>query len=111
MIIWTGVGFIVAVVAFLMLVLAEFSVEAFFKDESYYQTHGWPKLFAFAVAGFIVLLLGKRLNKKAGKVVIEKETGKELVLNKKHSLFFIDIEYWGYILFALGLIFLFVKTD
>jgi hypothetical protein len=111
MIIWTGVGFIVAVVAFLMLVLTEFSVEALFRDESYYQSHGWPKLLAFAVAGFIVLVLGKLLNKKEGKVLIEKETGKELVLKKKHSLFFIDIEYWGYILFALGLVFLFIKTD
>lgn len=111
MIIWTGLGFIVAVVAFLMLVLTEFSVEAFFKDQSYYQTHGWPKLVALAVAGLIVLALGKRLNTKAGKVLIEKDTGKELILKKKHSLFFIDMEYWGYILFVLGVIFLFVKTD
>ena len=51
MIIWKGAGFIVAVVAFLVLLSTELSVEAIFKDETYYQTHGWPKLAAFFVAG------------------------------------------------------------
>jgi hypothetical protein len=111
MIIWKGAGFIVAVVAFLMLLLTELSVEALFNDDRYYQRHGWPKLLAFLVAGCFVLLIGKYLNKKESKVLIEKETGKEVVLKSEHSLFFINVEYWGYILFALGVIFLFVKTD
>jgi len=111
MIIWKGAGFIVAVVAFLMLLLTELSVEALFTDEKYYQTHGWPKLVGFFIAGCIVLLIGKYLNKKEGKVLIEKDTGKEIVLKAEHSLFFINVEYWSYILFVLGVVFLFVKTD
>jgi hypothetical protein len=111
MIIWKGAGFIVAVVAFLMLLLTELSVEALFKDDSYYQTHGWPKLLAFVIAGCIVLVIGKYLNKKDDKVLIEKETGKEIVLKSEHSLFFIRVEYWGYILVVLGVIFFFVKSD
>ena len=58
----------------------------------------------------IVLLIGKHLDKKEGRVLIEKETGKEVVLKAEHSLFFIKLEYWGYILFVLGVIFFFVKT-
>ena len=111
MIIWKGAGFIVAVVAFLMLLLTEFSVEKLFADEKYYQTHGWPKLVALFIAGCIVLLIGKYLNKKEGKVLIEKDTGKEVVLKAEHSLFFINVEYWSYILFVLGFVFLFVTTD
>jgi hypothetical protein len=111
MIIWQGAGFIVAVIAFAMLVLTELSIESLFADEKYYQTHGWPKLLALALAGFIVLLIGKYLNRRGGKVLIEKETGKEVVLKSRHSLFFINVEYWGYILIALGVIFLFVTTD
>ena len=111
MIIWKGAGFIVAVVAFLMLLLTELSVEALFKDETYYQRHGWPKLMAFFIAGCIVLLIGKYLNKKEGKILIEKDTGKEVVLKAEHSLFFINVEYWSYILFILGVIFLFIRND
>ena len=57
MIIWKGAGFIVAVVAFLMLLLTELSVETLFNDDRYYQRQGWPKLLAFFVAGCIVLLI------------------------------------------------------
>ena len=91
MIIWKGAGFIVAVVAFLMLLVTEFSVEALFKDDKYYQRHGWPKLAAFFIAGWIVFFVGKYLNKKQGRVLIEKDTGKEVVLKSEHSLFFINV--------------------
>jgi hypothetical protein len=111
MIIWQGAGFLVAIVTFLMLLLTEISVEALFKDKAYYQTHGWPKLLAFFIAGCIVLPMGKSLNRKRGKVLIEKDTGKALRLRPTHTLFFINVEYWGYILFALGVVFLGVSTD
>ena len=110
MIIWKGAGFLVAVIAFGMLLLTELSVEALFKDDKYYQTHGWPKLAAFVIAGWIVFFIGNYLNRKQGRVVIEKDTGREVVLKSEHSLFFINVEYWSYILFALGFVFLFV-TD
>lgn len=111
MIIWQGLGFIVAIVAVAALVLTEKSVESVFADEKYYQTHGWPKLLALALSGFIVLFIGKFLNGRKGKVVIEKDTGREVVLKSQHSFFFINVEYWGYILMILGVIFLFVTTD
>jgi hypothetical protein len=110
MIIWKGAGFIVAVVTFLILLLTEISVEALTRDDSYYQKHGWPKLAGFTIAGCLVMLIGRYLNKREGKVLIEKETGKEVVLKSEHSLFFINVEYWSYILLALGVVFLFV-TD
>jgi len=40
MIIWSGLGFVVAVLAFLCLLLAEYVVEAVFNDSQYYQAHG-----------------------------------------------------------------------
>jgi len=38
----------------------------------------------------------------------EKGTGREVLLKPSHSFFFIRMEYWGPMLFALGVIFLFV---
>ena len=107
MIIWSRLGFLVAAITFLLLLTAEYVTESLFRDESYYQAHGWPKLLAFFLAGALIWPLGMYLNRKQGKVMIEKETGKE-VLQPAHSFFFIRMEYWGPILFALGIIFLFV---
>ena len=108
MIIWSGAGFLVAVIAFLTLLLAEVSVEKIFHDDSYYQSHGWPKLLAFCIAGCLVLPLGRYLNRKGARTLIEKDTGREIVQKANHSLFFINVKYWPYILFALGMVFLFV---
>ena len=108
MVIWSGLGFLVAVVTFLLLLAAEYVTESLFRDESYYQAHGWPKLLAFFLAGAVVWPLGMYLNRRQGKVMIEKETGKEVLIKPDHSFFFIRMEYWGPILFALGVIFFFV---
>ncbi len=108
MVIWSGLGFLVAAITFLLLLIAECVTESLFRDESYYQAHGWPKLLAFFLAGAVIWPLGVYLNRKQGKVMIEKETGKEVLIKPNHSFFFIRMEYWGPILFALGIIFLFV---
>lgn len=107
MIIWSRLGFLVAVITFLLLLIAEYVTEALFRDESYYQDHGWPKLLAFFLAGVVIWPLGTYLNRKPRKVMIEKETGKEVSMSD-HSFFFIRMEYWSPILFALGIIFLIV---
>jgi hypothetical protein len=107
MVIWSGFGFLVAAITFLLLLIAEYVTESLFRDESYYQAHGWPKLLAFFLASAVIWPLGLYLNRKPGKVMIEKETGKE-VLRPKHTFFFIRMEYWGPILVVLGIIFLFV---
>jgi hypothetical protein len=108
MVIWNGLGFLIAVITFPLLLSAEYITEWLAVNDSYYQDHGWPKLLAFFLAGAIIWPLGAYLNRKQGKVVIEKESGKELLIKPHHSFFFIPMEYWGLILFALGIIFLFV---
>jgi hypothetical protein len=109
MIIWSGLGFLVAVIAFIAVLLSEYVLEAVFKDQNYYQAHGWPKLLGLWVAGAIVWFLGNYLNRKQGRTLIDKATGEEVQVKPNHALFFIRMEYWGPILLILGLIFLFIK--
>jgi len=71
MIIWSGLGFLVAVIAFACLLVSELLVEQAFKNDQYYQTHGWPKLAALALAAGIVWLLGNDLNRKQSKRLVD----------------------------------------
>jgi hypothetical protein len=103
MIIWSGLGFLVAIIAFACLFMSELFVENAFHDDQYYQTHGWPKLVAMLVAAGLVWLLGNYLNKKQGKRLVDPATGKDVVLKPNHSLFFIRMEYWAAILLVLGI--------
>ena len=109
MIIWTGLGFLVALVGLGCLFLTETITRVVF-DESYYQVHGWPKLAGFLVAALFVYVIGLLLDRQSVRVLIDKATGQEVVLKKMHSLFFIPVSYWPYIFVALGVVFLFVKA-
>jgi hypothetical protein len=111
MLIWRGAGAAVIVIAIAAFVMSEIVTESIFKDESYYQTHGWPKLLACWIAAILSWYLGQYLNQKQGRILIDKNTGEEVFLKPHHSLFFIKVEYWGPVFFILGFILLFVTTD
>jgi hypothetical protein len=110
MIIWSGLGFLVAVIGFGCLLATEALVEAAFHDDRYYQTHGWPKLVAFTFAAVIVGIVGRWLNRRQGKVLIDPQTGREVVVGRgTNTFFFIPMEYWAPIFIVIGIIFLFVR--
>lgn len=109
MIIWSGLGFVVAVITFGCLLLTEFATRAAFHDNTYYQAHGWPKLVGFLAAALIVWPLGRYMNAKKGRVLVDPATGAEVFYKPRHTLFFVPMEYWGPILIVVGIIFLFVK--
>ena len=108
MIFWSGRGYVVALIAFAFLLASEFMTQTYFGDPTYYQRSGWPKLAAFWVAGAWVWWLGIRWKDKGVRTVIDKETRKEFEIGRKDSLFFVPIQFWGPILFALGVVFFFV---
>jgi hypothetical protein len=112
MLIWSGRGWLVAVIAFACFLLSELVSEAALGDHSYYQTHGWPKLVAFLVAAGIIWVLGAaRVFSESERKLVDKKTGEEVTLTPRHSLFFIPVRFWPFVLAALGVLFLFVGKE
>ncbi len=109
MIIWTGRGFLIFIVVFVCSLVMEPSTEAITKNDNYYQEQSWPLALAIAISGVIVLILEKTLLKDGSRVYIDKESGKEVSLETKHSLFFIPAKYWPYVLLAVSLVVLLFK--
>jgi hypothetical protein len=104
MIIWSGLGFLVAIITFGFSLIAELAARALFKDPTYYQTHKWPLAIALALAAVSVWFLGRYLHGRPAKTLIDPETKREVVLGRRHTLFFIKMEYWGPILLAIALV-------
>ena len=100
MIIWSGFGFLP------VILLVIFSI-VFGADQ---KTPNQDREFAYAflLTGVISGALGWWLSKKSARRVIDKATGKEVVLRRRHALFFIPMVYWGPIFLAIG-IYLWVK--
>lgn len=104
MIIWNGLGFLVAVIVF----GSSFAMNLIFDDicgDGYYDNHNWPFAISLLCSSSICGVLGYYLKKRTDRVVIDKETGEELVVNmSRHSLFFIPMHYWGPLLLGLALL-------
>ncbi|MDZ4557364.1 hypothetical protein [Bacillus cereus] len=104
MIIWSGWGFLVAIIVFINTLLGKAIFGSITGDATYFQDHSWPMAVMFIISGVMSWYLGKYINKPDGKVYIDAETGEKVMFNKKHSLFFIKMEYWGPILGVIAIV-------
>lgn len=103
MIIWQGWGILVAVFFVVATLLCDWAVGAVF-GANYVKLHGWPMGVALLLAAAASWQFGRHLNGRPARIVIDKETGEEVALKSgTHSLFFIPMQYWGFILAAFGL--------
>jgi ABC-type antimicrobial peptide transport system permease subunit len=110
MIIWSGLGFLVAAIGFAALIFTELVSEKITGDDQFYQQHGWVILIGMLVAGTLTYGLHRLLLLQKGRAVIDKETGQEVVLRSNHSLFFISVKWWPVVFALLGVVFAIVAA-
>lgn len=101
MIIWSGFGIVVPLIGLLCLVLSQIATDAIL-GEGYFGGSTWAKLLAFAITALALWFCGRWMNKPTGEVFINKETGEEFQKIPNHSLFFIPVQYWAFVIIALG---------
>lgn len=104
MIIYQGFGIFGAMIPVGFMVLFQILFDKFLK---LYTTN-----FMAAVVGAIAIYyFDKYLSEKPNKVVIDKETGVEIIIKKSHTLFFIPLKYWVYIWLVIGVYFFMMMID
>ncbi len=104
MLIWKGKGYLIFVIVFVISLLLELTTEAISGQDTFYQDHSWPLALALALSGAVIAFLSRKLVSEPPKTLIDKDTGEEYKLEAKHSLFFIKMDYWSYILIALSVL-------
>jgi hypothetical protein len=101
MIIWNGMGFLVFVFVFGCSLVADLITNAVAGPGTYYDMYKWPFGVALIVAGALSWFVGQYLATRKARVLIDKETGEEVVIQPSHAFFFIKMHWWGPIL-AIG---------
>lgn len=110
MLIWRGYGILVALIAIACFVGAMVGAESFWGKPLPMDKRALSELLGMLVAAALVYGLHLALEKSyPPRVVIDKETGKEINLVPKHDFFFIPVKYWPYVLGALGILFFFQR--
>lgn len=101
MIIWKGYGFLVLVIA--VAISAIVSV-IFGKMGS---TENMGAAIGALIAAGVIWFMGNKLNSPAkSRTMVDKQTGQEVVFAPSHSLFFIKMQYWAFIVGAIGVLML-----
>ncbi len=103
MIIWNGLGFLVAVYVFGCSLVANLVVNSVTGSEQYWEQHRWPFGQSLLVAAVLSWFTGRFLASRGAQTLIEKETGKEIVVQPYHAFFFVKMHWWGPILAVIGI--------
>jgi len=110
MIIWNGWGFLVAVFVFVCSLIAQLITDNVAGEGKYWDVYKWPLALALIVAGILSWIVGRYLANRKARVLIDKETGKEVILTPLNALFFIKMQWWGPILAVIAMIILIVDA-
>ena len=104
MIIWTGYGFIVAIIVFVNSLLAELISESISHNDEFYQKNYIPLGISFLVSGIVIFYLKKYFDKKKASNEGTRVFDNVTIAKEGHHLFFIPFKYWAYIMTILGIV-------
>jgi len=102
MIIWTGHGYLAAVLTFAACLLAQLGLDAQL-GEGFYSSHSWAIGLALVVGGLLSSLVGFFLKARADRQVVDVQTGERLVINRsRHTFFFVPLHWAGVVIAVIG---------
>lgn len=102
MVIWSGFGFLVAVITFAFALLFNFLLDSQF-GEGYYSSHPWAVGTALIFGGIVSSGVGFVLKGRSDRYVRDEETGERLIVNNSsHSFFFVPMHWAGIVIAIIG---------
>jgi hypothetical protein len=96
MLIWQGAGISAVLIPAILGFIAQWGVDRCF-GQGYATAHGWQNAIAWLIGGAIVWIVGTRLEKRPGKLLVDPNTGSNVELKGKHTLFWVPMKYWAII--------------
>lgn len=98
MIIWKGLGFLGALIPFVLLVVSNgFSGE---------NLDGW----AFLISAVPVWLLGRYFYKRPAEIMVDPKSQQQVMVKPAHDLFWVELDYWAIMFTILGISILLPET-
>jgi hypothetical protein len=108
MIVWQGWGFLGLLIPVVLAAVMQILIDGLL-GKGYYGAHSWISAAVVAVAAAIVWWTGSKLAKRAGRELLDPETGEKVLFKQAHTLFWIPLQYFGFVIAAIAIFMLFMK--
>lgn len=95
MVVWTGFGFLAGLIPVVV-----FALTALVMDRGNHTTV--DAVIASLVSAGLVWWIGRKLNTAPGRVLVDPQTNERLVLRRRHSMFWIPMEWWSIACLLVG---------
>lgn len=104
MIVWSGFGFLVAVITLAVSVVMNFLLDGYF-GKGFCATHDWLFGAALFIGGIQSAIVGFALNTSEDSADVDDRTGEPLVSTRsQHTFFYIPMHWAGLIVAAVGIV-------
>ena len=103
-IIWSGKGFLVAVFTYGCSLVANLITNFVTGSGAYWVAHKWPFAVSLFVSAVPCWVVGRAIQNRNARVLVDPKTGEEVVLREPHTLFFVPMKWWAPILAVSGVI-------
>lgn len=103
MIAYKGKGYLGLLVPALFVVVVNLTVDSILGD-GYYKAHKYIPAFTVILAGITLWKIGKGLNDKEPRELMDLKTREIVTIKDTHSIFGIPLEYFAGIITAIGIL-------
>ena len=103
--VWRGWGVAVPFITLFFVIVMQLLVDGVTGDSEYYKNHSSLLLLSMVFAATTIWMIGSRLEKTPGRIMVDKDSGQEFELKAKHDLFWIPFKWWAIPLVLIGAVF------
>lgn len=101
MIIWQGKGVLGVVIPFIFLVVGQIGLDATM-GEGYYSSHSWAPAACLALSAVVIWVLGRELNKRPVRELVDPKTQQKVILKEKHTMFWMPLQYFAWLVLVFA---------
>ncbi len=102
MIVWKGWGILALLIPLIISLSVGLTIDSYY-GEGFYKNSTWAMPLVLGISSIVVFILGYKINSKTGKIVIDPENNERIELKTTHSMFWIPLQYWGFIILAIAI--------
>jgi len=102
-VVWSGYGFLALIIPVALMVAGQFGMDALLGG-GWYSAHKAAAAVVLMVAAALVWIVGVKLNSDQGRVLVDPQTQEQVVLKRRHTIFWIPMQWASAFIAAIAIV-------